>query len=227
MPNSCDEHDLFFLEARDGLLESLSIRAPFIDFPGTGKPQESTASVWIDSKFEGYRLFFNRMGWFHIGNNNNKHAKKMNDHHRRQEEKSEWGGLITSWTVARPEEIEKTKQKSASQFVLSVVMIRGEDGGHRDEWKCLFQWICLRPLRMDPWNSQNACENAHRKQLQPHESKWKFGFVLSFPALVQHPGRPPICEISDSFFQSFWAWIRFWEGRAGLYTEGGFSPQIQ
>lgn len=57
MPNSCDEHDLFFLEARDGLLESLSIRAPFIDFPGTGKPQESTASVWIDSKFEGYRLF--------------------------------------------------------------------------------------------------------------------------------------------------------------------------
>lgn len=45
MHNSCDEHDLFFLEAWDGLLESLSIREPFIDFPGTGKPQESTASV--------------------------------------------------------------------------------------------------------------------------------------------------------------------------------------
>lgn len=57
MHNSCDEHDLFFLEAWDDLLESLSIRVTFIDFPGTGKPQESTASVWIDSKFEGYQLF--------------------------------------------------------------------------------------------------------------------------------------------------------------------------
>lgn len=45
MLNSCDEHDLFFLEAWNDLLESLSIKVPFIDFPGTGKPQESTTSV--------------------------------------------------------------------------------------------------------------------------------------------------------------------------------------
>lgn len=33
MYNSLDDFDLFFLEARDYLLESLSIRASFIDFP--------------------------------------------------------------------------------------------------------------------------------------------------------------------------------------------------
>lgn len=68
----------------------------------------------------------------------------MSDHHRRQE------GEITSGTEAQPVKIQKTKQRRASQFVLRVVMIRGEDGGHRDEWKCLFQWICLLPLRVDP-----------------------------------------------------------------------------
>lgn len=92
-----------------------------------------------------------------------------------------------------------------------------------DEWKCLFQWVCLLPLHMESWNAENACENSHRNQIQPHKSKWKLQFVLSFPVLIQHPGRRPICEISGPFSQSFWAWIRFWEGRGGPSTQKGDS----
>lgn len=57
MHNSCEDFDLFFLEAWDYLLKSLSARVYFIDFPGTGKPHESVASAWTDFKFKGYQLF--------------------------------------------------------------------------------------------------------------------------------------------------------------------------
>lgn len=75
MYNSFDDFDLFFLEARDYLLESLSIRASFIDFPERKTAGLDSFSVrWL--QIWKLSTIFNGINRFHIGNDNNKHAKK-------------------------------------------------------------------------------------------------------------------------------------------------------
>lgn len=75
MHNSFDDFDLFFLEARDYLLDSLSIRASFIDFPerkttGLDSFTVNWLQIWKIS------IIFNGIDWFYIGSDNDKHAKK-------------------------------------------------------------------------------------------------------------------------------------------------------
>lgn len=66
---------LFFLEAWDYLLESLSIRASFIDYPERKTTGLDSFSVnWL--QIRKLSVIFNRTDWFHIGSDNNKHAKK-------------------------------------------------------------------------------------------------------------------------------------------------------
>lgn len=75
MHNSFDDFDLFFLEARDYMLESLSIRASFIDFPERKNTGLDSFTVnWL--QIWKISIIFNGIDWFHIGSDNDKHAKK-------------------------------------------------------------------------------------------------------------------------------------------------------
>lgn len=108
------------------LLESLSIRASFTDLPERKTTELDSFSVnWL--YIWKLLVIFNGIDWFHIGSDGNKHAKKKG-HHRRQEVSLKWR-LIKWWTEARPVNIGKSTQRRGRQFVLSVGMIRGGDGG--------------------------------------------------------------------------------------------------
>lgn len=88
-------------------------------------------------------------------------------------------------------------------------MIRRGDEGILWWMEEFVQQICLLSHHMEPSNSENACENAHRKQIQPHKSKWKFQFVLFF----SQSGSNTQEDLPS--VKSFCAWIRFWERRGG------------
>lgn len=163
MHNSFDDFDVFFLEAWDYLLESLSIRASFMDFPERKTTGLDSFSVnWL--QLWKLSIIFNGIDWFHIGSDNNKPAKKINAHHRRQEVSLEWSTLIKSWTKAQPVNIGRNTQKSVRQFVLSVVMIWLGDGGMlwwmevfvpvdlftAPSYGAMKQWGCLWECSQEP-----------------------------------------------------------------------------
>lgn len=179
-------------------------------FRGTGKPQESTASAWIDFKCDVkcYRLFLTEWADFILATtviNMPKKLTTITGGRKRNRSEEDWSSASERWLKLRCEPV-------------SLVMIRGGDGG--TPW--WMEATSYGPLKRPECLWERSQEADPTSQIQMEISVCAF-----FPCAGPTPRK-------TSHLWNLWLFLSIllgsdpiWEGRAGLYTEGGFSPQIQ